>query len=362
MDSYHIMERRGRFRGSLWLGLGGLRWLVNVILKLCNLACTLDGFFEFFRDGYRVLEISCLSNRGGRFLDISEYHSGAHRGSIRLPEGRRGAGWSLFEFQVRKYFLCEIVVPEHRLESLRKSEEKLPAAGHAGNRNTHWRHSRQERNSRPFRNSARFAPILPKTDTIRVNEKRESWNHVELANNTPRPTRLSKFEWKPKSKTLRITLDSGSRRKVEWVGLASITGPKIIRDEGLPSCGPLIAEAQEPSVLYTGMVDGPITTKELPVHHFYVGEASGTKDTRMESKICDPTDDEDDSESESTGDEDDSKSELAEMPFVDSGGLLDLDLTVSGEDELRREPSGPTDSLSVEVELTRDENKAVNNL
>jgi hypothetical protein len=77
-DPYHIMERRGRFRGSLWLGLGGLRWLVNTLLKIRNQACTLDGFFEFFRDGYRVLEVSCLSNRGGRFLDISEYHSGAH--------------------------------------------------------------------------------------------------------------------------------------------------------------------------------------------------------------------------------------------------------------------------------------------
>jgi hypothetical protein len=134
-DPYHIMERRGRFRGSLWLGLGGLRWLVNVIFKLRNSTCTLEGFFEFFRDRYRVLELSCLSNRGGRFLDISEYHSGAQRGSIRLPEGRQGAGWSLFEFQVRKHFLCEIVIPEHRAEAPRMMEEKPLAVEITGIRN-----------------------------------------------------------------------------------------------------------------------------------------------------------------------------------------------------------------------------------
>jgi hypothetical protein len=43
-------------------------------------------------------------------VEVSEYHSGAHRGSIRIQEGRRGAGWSLFEFQVRKFFLNEIEV------------------------------------------------------------------------------------------------------------------------------------------------------------------------------------------------------------------------------------------------------------
>ena len=56
-DPYHIMERRGRIRGSLWLGLGGLRWLVNVILKLRNSACTLEGFFEFLETGIECLNL-----------------------------------------------------------------------------------------------------------------------------------------------------------------------------------------------------------------------------------------------------------------------------------------------------------------
>jgi hypothetical protein len=114
MDPYHIMERRGRFRGSLWVALGGLRWLLDMLAKLHNQTQKLEGFFEFLRDGYRTIEFSCLSNRGGRFVEVAEYHSGALRGSIRIPEGRQGAGWSVFEFQVRKYFLGEVTIAPMR--------------------------------------------------------------------------------------------------------------------------------------------------------------------------------------------------------------------------------------------------------
>jgi hypothetical protein len=108
VDPYHIMERRGRFRGSLWIGITGLRWMLDVFVKIRTTNQPLEGFFVFHRDGYRVLEFSCLANRGGRFVEITEYHSGTHRGSIRIPEGRKGAGWSVFEFQVCKCFLGDI--------------------------------------------------------------------------------------------------------------------------------------------------------------------------------------------------------------------------------------------------------------
>jgi hypothetical protein len=243
-DPYHIMERRGRFRGSLWLGLGGLRWLVNVIFKLRNSTCTLEGFFEFFRDRYRVLELSCLSNRGGRFLDISEYHSGAQRGSIRLPEGRQGVGWSLFEFQVRKHFLCEIVIPEHRAEAPRMMEEKPPAVEITGIRNISWNHNHQGRNSRWFRKNTRSAPKPSITVTSQPKEKRESRPRMDMAIKTPRPTRISQFEWKPKSRALRITVDSGSRKKVEWIGLETSIGPNLHPEE--PVSGLVGSEAQQP--------------------------------------------------------------------------------------------------------------------
>ena len=76
VDPYHIIERRGRFKGSLWLGIKGLRWALGELGKLNSISLTQNGFFEFMRNGYRTLEFSCLSNRGGRFMELLEYHGG----------------------------------------------------------------------------------------------------------------------------------------------------------------------------------------------------------------------------------------------------------------------------------------------
>uniref|UniRef100_A0A2N9IN68 Endonuclease/exonuclease/phosphatase domain-containing protein n=1 Tax=Fagus sylvatica TaxID=28930 RepID=A0A2N9IN68_FAGSY len=75
------MERKCQFKGSLWLSLRGLRWVLGEIR-----------IFQFLRDGYNTLEFSCLSNRGGRFVELSENHGGSQRGRIRVLEGLRCAG------------------------------------------------------------------------------------------------------------------------------------------------------------------------------------------------------------------------------------------------------------------------------
>ena len=290
-----------------------------------------------------MLELSCLSNRGGRFLDILEYHSGAHRGSIWLPKGRRGAGWSLFEFQVRKYFLCEIVVPKQRVESPRMTEEKLSAVGISGIRNASWNQNQQGHNSRLFQKNARSAHQPSKPVTIPVKEKRESRTRADMAINSPRPTRLSHFVWKPKSRTLRITVDLGSRRVVEWIGLESSNGPKIIPEEWFS--GPLVSEAQQPNILHKGVVEGPIDTNKTSFKQFCVGEASGTKEKLTEST---PSDDED------------SEPEIPVVPsFVGSDGFSDASSFDSNEDNLRREPSCLAVSPSVGVDLMKDERVVV---
>ena len=54
----------------------------------------LKGFFRFYRTGYSILEVSCLQNHYGRFVEVAEYHGGAQRGGLRVPEGYRGKGWA----------------------------------------------------------------------------------------------------------------------------------------------------------------------------------------------------------------------------------------------------------------------------
>ena len=44
-------------------------------------------FFLFFRDGYKVVDVCGMKNRGVSFMKVSEYHSGMQQGGIRVLEG-----------------------------------------------------------------------------------------------------------------------------------------------------------------------------------------------------------------------------------------------------------------------------------
>uniref|UniRef100_A0A2N9GXU6 Reverse transcriptase domain-containing protein n=1 Tax=Fagus sylvatica TaxID=28930 RepID=A0A2N9GXU6_FAGSY len=217
MDPYNITERKGRYRGSLWVSNLGLRWLLDVFVKLRNPNQNTEGFFEFQRDGNKMLEISCHANRGGRFVEVSEYHSGNQQGCIRVPEGRRGAGWSVFEFQSRKYFLCETRHTPATQAFPRQTHDTGMTAG--GTRNTNQDPRRQKRKSRKSRStkssgisgSSRdsralgqsIAPITP-TDVWRkkcLDSNLKSW--VLMNPEAPRPTRKTSFIWNPSAKSLR---------------------------------------------------------------------------------------------------------------------------------------------------------------
>jgi hypothetical protein len=145
------------------------------------------------------------------------------------------------------------------------------------------------------------------------------------------------------ARTLRITVDSGSCRVVEWIGLESSNGPKIIPEER--SGGPLVSEAQQPNILHKGVVEGPIDTNKTSFKQFCVGEASGTKEKLTESTLSD---------------DEDSELEIPVAPsFVGSDGFFDASSFDSDEDNLHCEPSGLAVSPSVGVNLTKDERVAV---
>ena len=101
---YLIKERRGRFFGSLWLNLFGLKWLLGVIEQIW-LKEDKKGFFQFLRSNYSTLEVSCLMNKGGRFLEVAEYHGGVQKGSLRIPEDSWGTGWTKLAMKIGSFFL-----------------------------------------------------------------------------------------------------------------------------------------------------------------------------------------------------------------------------------------------------------------
>ncbi len=190
--------------------------MLAIFNKLREPNQSFNGFFQFYRDGYRTLEFSCLTNRGGRFVEVTEYHSGSHRGYIRVLEGRKGVGWSVFEFQARKYFLGEVL----RSSAAQATSRQVSDEGVTMERPRDYRNDEVRRfgKSRELQ-CIKSAPETLSSDTLLKIRGRNSNKRVELATNAPRPSRSFYFEWKPKSYTIQITLDAGSRRRAKWVGL-----------------------------------------------------------------------------------------------------------------------------------------------
>jgi hypothetical protein len=220
---YHITERRGKFGGSLWLGFEGLYWLLAewASLRTCH---DLKGFFRFYRFGYSILEFSCLQNQHGRFVELAEYHGGAQRGGIRVPEGYRGKGWVRFEQGLVNFFLGKLASVKSETGNLRNGK-LIP------NRKMLDSCDLPAKISHP-------AGILNSKDSVSLNLR----PRVPLDPEAIRPTRKCDFKWNPNDKTLRITKLEVGKRHVEWVGLKYKAHGLIQLDNCAPpqAQGPLV--------------------------------------------------------------------------------------------------------------------------
>jgi hypothetical protein len=210
---YHIIEKRGKFVGSLWLGLDNLRWVLQT-WGLLQQSSELKGFFRFKRTEYSTLEFSCLQNQRGRFVELCEYHGGAQRGGIRVPEGYLGKGWHRFAEELNSFFLGKQPPVEFR-EGRSRNGKTIP-------------------NRKLLDSRDPPAKILhPAGDVTATNSANSNLlPRVTLDLDAIRPTWKCEFEWNPRVKTLRITKGVEGKRKVEWVGLKFKAQGLIQRDNG----------------------------------------------------------------------------------------------------------------------------------
>ena len=208
---YLIKERRGRFQGSLWLNLNGLKWLLGVIEQV-RLKKDKKGFFQFLRSNYNILEASCLTNKGGRFLEVADYYGGAQRGSLRIPEGSRGNGWMKIAMEIGSFFLGQ----KEKKPTQTKPVEVIPAGG-APSRTAKGKSDIQGSSRDPHVTDLKAASIMP---SVNVGFKLPNSNTlVRMDSVAPRPTRKIAFIWKPKTYTLQISKNIGEARKAQWVPL-----------------------------------------------------------------------------------------------------------------------------------------------
>ena len=186
----------------------GLKWLLNIIEQV-RVKEDKSGFFKFLRSSYSILKVSCLKNKGGRFLEIVDYHSGAQRGSIRIPEGAKSAGWKKITSEIWSFFLGR--------EDKTDPPMLIPAgSGHGRGAKSEYGKPGALGSSRDSRKRNNLiAPIKPLAVTSDSYEGSNS--QVVLDLEAPRPTRKSTFMWNPTKNTLRITKIQGEACQAHWV-------------------------------------------------------------------------------------------------------------------------------------------------
>ena len=109
MDSCSITEKRGRYQGSIRVGRLGLDWIIACLVELGRWDFSKQHFLKRVHENYKILECSSRLNKGGFFVEISEYHNGARRGCLRVPEGFHKGGWSFLERKLSDFFLGKLV-------------------------------------------------------------------------------------------------------------------------------------------------------------------------------------------------------------------------------------------------------------
>ncbi len=182
------------------------------------------------------------------------------------------------------------------------AEVRRPTVGSTEDRNGAKRYFGKPHKSRVIKESERYAPNIPVTDTNRESGKRKSRSFICMSKTEPRPTWSFHIEWRPKSKTLRINLKNGTRREVEWVGLKPKQSSEHSRLVNGPLSHNLSSEAQKDIFGLQALLDKPSGPKG-PLNQYCVGEPSGTKVGAMDQITCDLDGEEDDSDSV-TSDED----------------------------------------------------------
>ena len=190
----------------------GLKWLLDVIEQV-KVKADKSGFFQFLHSSYSILKVSCLKNKGGRYLEIAEYHSGGQKGCVRIPKGSRTTGWQKIVNEIWCFFLGR--------EASNKAPVVIPVGGAAGKGiiavTSNFETSGSSRDSRALGNLV--VPFTQMEDSKKSCLISNSNSRALMNPDAPRPTRKTQFIWNPSSKSLRVTKNEGEARKAQWVPL-----------------------------------------------------------------------------------------------------------------------------------------------
>jgi hypothetical protein len=95
-----IVERSKHKQGTIFIHREELAWLVGAVEEVVELDSS-EVFWDQARAGFPRIFAQQRYNRHGRFITIEEFDGRKCRGSILIPEGRHGQGWSRLISELR---------------------------------------------------------------------------------------------------------------------------------------------------------------------------------------------------------------------------------------------------------------------
>nr|POF09828.1 hypothetical protein CFP56_63632 [Quercus suber] len=270
MDAYSIIEKRGRHQGSIRVGRSGLDWTIACLVELCRWDFSKKHFFKRFHEQYKILEFSSRSNKSGLFLEISEYHNGARRGCLYVPEGRNKGGWAFFELKLHEFFLGKLA----------SRPGKEVAAGSGGlekstgnSRNQDWKNLNGNVISGKELYLENQLPYIPR----KLNQK-ESFGGFQNLNKHPinRHTRGPSAKWTQAHFSLKITiaLDGNTQRKACWSHFVKPKGTKVGPVLLEPRLSTVQAQGAKPTKAHNEFIENMLRLTERS--SWEVGEGSGS--------------------------------------------------------------------------------------
>jgi hypothetical protein len=88
-----MVERSNKKQGSIYIHRDELTWLVGAVEEAVDVDTSLV-FWNQSRAGCPSVVVQRRSNRHGRFIIMEEFEGRTRRGSVLIPEGRYGQGWT----------------------------------------------------------------------------------------------------------------------------------------------------------------------------------------------------------------------------------------------------------------------------
>jgi hypothetical protein len=95
-----IVERSNKKQGTIFILRDELAWLVDAVEEVVDVDSS-EVFWDQSRAGCPRIFVQRRSNRHGRFITIEEFEGRNRRGSILIPEGRHGQGWTRLISELR---------------------------------------------------------------------------------------------------------------------------------------------------------------------------------------------------------------------------------------------------------------------